>query len=552
VTPVLLEELEEALAEAVRENGWSLPSGQERPALEVPRLAEHGDLATTLPLHLARAARLSPRAVAERLAATLKLGGGRVAAVEVAGPGFLNFRLAPEALRDVLAEILRRGGDYGRTRAGQGLRVQVEFVSANPTGPLNVVNARAAAVGDALVRILRAAGYDAASEFYVNDAGRQVDLLGRSLGARVAERHGRPAALPEDGYQGEYLKDLAAEFPAELVASALAEEDAATFRAWAVERVVAWQRADLERYGVRFDRWVRESELHARRALPEALSLLEARGHVYRKEEAVWFRATAFGDSEDRVLVRANGEPTYFLADIAYHRDKHERGFQRSIDLWGPDHHGHVLRLTAALTALGLPEGFLEVQIVQWVKLLSGGEPVKMSKRAGEFVLLADLVDEVGVDNARYFFLLRSTNAHLDFDLEVAKAESSDNPAYYVQYAHARICSVLRHAAETGHAVPAAEAAPLARLDAPEELDLLRALFHLPQVVTGAARAREPHRVPTYLRGVAESFHRFYQAHRVVSDDAERTAARLALCAGVRQVLRNGLGLLGVSAPERM
>ncbi len=549
---MLLERLEDALVDAARKNGWSLPGPGERPSLEVPRLVEHGDLSSNLALNLAREAKRPPRAVAEQLVASLELDAAIVAGVEIAGPGFINFRLAPAALRATLGEVLARGAEYGRTSAGAGLAVQIEFVSANPTGPLNVVNARAAAVGDALVRLFRFAGYQAASEFYVNDAGRQVDLLGLSLQARLAERWGRAASLPEDGYAGEYLRELAAEFPEAEVAAALAEKDAAICRRWGLDRMVAWQKADLERYGVRFDRWYRESELHARGALDRALAELSARGHVYEEEGATWFRSTAFGDSEDRVLVRQNGEPTYFLADIAYHREKHERGFRQVVDLWGPDHHGHVLRLTAALEAMGLPKGFLEVQIVQWVKLLRGGEPVKMSKRAGDFVLLSDLVEEVGADNARYFFLLRSTNAHLDFDLEVAKAQSNDNPAYYVQYAHARIASILRHAAESGRPLRPEEAPPVERLLEKEELALCKELFHFPQVVSGAARAREPHRVPTYLRGLAETFHRFYQAHRVVTDDAELTQARLALCAGVRQVLRNGLALLGVSAPERM
>src|SRR5262249_50865779 len=326
----------------------------------------------------------------------------------------------------VLLEVLRDGERYGRSNDGAGLPAMVEYVSANPTGPMNVVNARAAAIGDALVRLLAATGHDAKSEFYVNDSGRQVDLLGLSFQARYREHIGRPGAFPEDGYQGAYVTELAAEFPPDEAEAGLADPKAQRFRQWSLERMLAWQRADLEHYGMRFDVWFRESALHAGGKLEAALAELTARGHVFESEGAQWFRSTAFGDEKDRVLVRSNGEPTYFLADIAYHRDKCERGFKKVIDLWGPDHHGHVHRLQSALTAIGLPEGFLEVVIVQFVKLLSGGEPVKMSKRAGEFVTLRELVDEVGADSARYFFLMRSATPPLDFDLDPARNQSAD------------------------------------------------------------------------------------------------------------------------------
>jgi arginyl-tRNA synthetase len=551
MTVALRERLEAALADALRANGWSTPPGDEL-SLDVPRQPEHGDLSSNVALGLAKTAGRPPRQVAEKILASLSLDASDVAATEIAGPGFINFRLAPEALRRVLLEVLERGADYGRSNLGRGRKMQVEFVSANPTGPLNVVNARAAAVGDALLRIFRFTGHDAASEFYVNDAGRQVELLGLSLQARLAEAHGRTVPFPEEGYLGDYLTELAGRFPAEEVGAALADSSAERCRTWALDEMLAWQKRDLERYGVRFDRWFRESELHAGGALPQTLEDLRSRGHVYEKDGASWFRSSAFGDSEDRVLVRQNGEPTYFLADIAYHRSKATRGFAHVIDLWGPDHHGHIVRMQAALEALGLGKDYLEVQIVQWVKLLRGGEPVKMSKRAGDFVLLSDLLDEVGTDNARYFFLLRSTTAPLDFDLDVAKAQNNDNPAYYVQYAHARISSLIRHAAESG--VPRLEdpAHVVDRLVEAEEFDLCKALFHFPHVLQGAARTREPHRVPTFLRGLAESFHRFYQVHRVVSDDRDLSQARLALAEGVRQTLANGLTLLGVAAPERM
>ena len=552
MSTVLLDLLGEALIDAARKNGWNPPGGEDRVPIEVPRDPSHGDFATNLALVLSKQVKKSPREVAEMLIASLPVGDDLIAGVDVAGPGFINFRLAPRALHGVLLEILHTGPSYGTSDGGKGVVAQVEYVSANPTGPMNVVNARAAAIGDALVRLLAATGHEAKSEFYVNDAGRQIELLGQSFQARYRERLGRPGAFPEDGYQGDYVKDLVADFPAAEAEAALADPKASRFASWALERMLRWQREDLEHYGMRFDHWARETALHEGGKLELALGELESRGHVYEQDGAKWFRSTAFGDEKDRVLVRQNGEPTYFLADIAYHRDKFDRGFRKVIDLWGPDHHGHVHRLQSALTAIGLPEGFLEVVIVQFVKLLSGGEPVKMSKRAGEFVTLRELVDEVGADNAKYFFLMRSATTPLDFDLDLAKKQSDENPAYYVQYAHARISSLVRYAEGHGVEAPARPAERVSLLDAPEELALLKELALFPDVVRGAARAREPHRLPTYLARTAESFHRFYHVHRVVTPDRELSEARLLLCLAARQVVKNGLGLLGVSAPERM
>jgi len=549
---VLLDVLGEALADAARQNGWELPSGGTRAPLTVPSDPTHGDLATNLALLLSKSVKRPPREVAQKLIDSLPVGKGVLAGVDIAGPGFINFRLAPAALHGVLLEVLAQGEGYGQSGDGAALPIMVEYVSANPTGPMNIVNARAAAIGDALVRLLSASGHASKSEFYVNDAGRQVDLLGLSIQARYREHIGQPGAFPEDGYQGSYVTELAAEFPREEAAAALADPKATRFREWSLERMLAWQREDLAHYGMSFDRWFRESDLHAGGKLDQALATLEKRGHVYDSEGAKWFRSTAFGDEKDRVLVRSNGEPTYFLADIAYHADKYERGFRKVIDLWGPDHHGHVHRLQSALVALGLPEGFLEVLIVQFVKLLSGGEPVKMSKRAGEFITLRELVDEVGADNARYFFLMRSATTPLDFDLDLAKKQSDENPAYYVQYAHARIASLVRYAEGHGIEAPRDPAERVGLLDAPEELAVLKELALFPDIVRGAARAREPHRIPAYLQRASESFHRFYHVHRVVTEDRERSQARLLLCLGARRVLANGLGLLGVSAPERM
>jgi arginyl-tRNA synthetase len=549
---VLLDVLGEALADAARQNGWEPPSGGDRVPLTVPSDPAHGDLASNLALLLSKSVKRPPREVAQKLIDSLPVGKDVLAGIDIAGPGFINFRLAPPALHGVLLEVLAQGERYGQSSDGASESAMVEYVSANPTGPMNVVNARAAAIGDALVRLLAATGHAVKSEFYVNDSGRQVDLLGLSFQARYREHVGKPGVFPEDGYQGAYVTELAAEFPATEAEAALADPKATRFREWSLERMLEWQRADLEHYGMRFDRWYRETDLHAGGKLEAALAELVARGHVFESEGAKWFRSTAFGDEKDRVLVRSNGEPTYFLADIAYHRDKFERGFRKVIDLWGPDHHSHVHRLQSALTAIGLPEGFLEVMIVQFVKLLSGGEPVKMSKRAGEFVTLRELVDEVGADNARYFFLMRSATTPLDFDLDLAKKQSDENPAYYVQYAHARIASLVRYAEGHGIEAPANPADRVGLLDAPEELALLKELALFPDVVRGAAKAREPHRIPAYLARVSESFHRFYHVHRVVTEDRARSEARLLLCLAARRVLANGLGLLGVSAPERM
>jgi len=537
--------------------------------LAVPRDPDHGDWTTNLAMTLAKPLRRPPRAIAEALAAVFP-ESDVVARPEVAGPGFLNFRYTPAFVESLPARITGAGEAFGHSDFGIGERILVEYVSANPTGPLNVVNARAAAVGAALVRLLRAAGHDADGEFYVNDAGRQVDLLGESMAARFAERVGAERPLPAEGYQGEYVRTLAARLPESEARVALAAKNGAEwFRDRALEHMLAWQRRDLGDYGAEFSRWFRESEVHASGAVEDTLRELEARGETYRARaaevdhsggapdaeeraeaagEATYLRTSRYGDDKDRVVVKSSGVPTYLLPDIAYHRDKHARGYRRAIDLWGPDHHGYVARMKAAMQALGYGADFLEVLIVQQVNLLSNGQPVKMSKRAGEFISLRDLMDEVGPDNAKFFFLLRSTGAHLDFDLDVAKQQNDENPAYYVQYAHARISAVLRFGAEKG-LTPSA--GPVG-LEAAEEIALVRKLASFPEVVRGAAFAREPHRIPTFLMETAAEFHRFYHACRVVTDDVARSRARLLVCEAARTVLRNGLALMGVSAPERM
>ncbi len=547
---MILSYLNEAVRSAAREAGFEPPM---RVDLETPRDRAHGDLATNLAMQLAKEARTAPRAVAEAIVARLQtsLDPARVSQVSVAGPGFINFTLSPELVRGALEDILAQGGAYGRSDWGQGRAVLLEYVSANPTGPMNVVSARAAAVGDSLTRLFRACGFDARSEFYVNDAGNQVRLLGESLLARLKEADGEAFEIPENGYQGEYLRDLAqAMSPQER--SGLRALEAGTPGACArhaLTTLQARQRQDLERFGVHFDRFFLETELHAAGEVERALRDLESRGLIFEQDGARWFASTRFGDDKDRVVMRANGEPTYFLADAAYHRSKHERGFELALDFFGPDHHGTIPRLMAAVEALGYSKEWLEVRIIQQVNLHQGGKAMDMSKRKGILVTLGELLDDVGADVARFFFLMRGVSTHLDFDLDLAREHSDKNPVYYVQYAHARVCSVERFAAENG--IQAGQA-DLARLQEPEELTLIKTLMQLPLMVELAVRSREPQRMTQYLIGVAQDFHPFYQRHRVVTDDPALSAARLRLVQGVRLVLANGLKLIGISAPERM
>jgi arginyl-tRNA synthetase len=563
--------LTDGLLAALRAQGVLSDERPPRIELAIPRERAHGDWTTNVALLAAKQAGEKPRALAERLAADFPRDPELFAAVEVAGPGFLNFRYAPAFLDRLPSRILEAGDAFGHSDQAHGLAIQVEYVSANPTGPLNVVSARAAAVGSALVRLLRATGHRAEGEFYVNDAGNQVELLGASVAARFAERVGVVRPFPENGYLGAYIGDLAASLPEAEGRAALARADgAARFGTQALERMLEAQRRDLADYGAEFAVWFRESRLHERGEVQAALAALESRGMIYRavdpefdrsggprgaeaeysREPATYVRSGQFGDDKDRVVVKSNGVPTYLLPDIAYHRDKRARGFRHAIDLWGPDHHGHILPLKASLSALGLETDFLEVLIVQQVNLLSAGQPVKMSKRAGEFIMLRDLMEDVGADCAKFFFLMRSTGAHLDFDLDLARRQNDENPAFYVQYAHARIASVIRYAAERG--LTPLENSQSAALEDAAEISLARQLAAFPEVVRGAAMAREPHRIPAYLMETAAEFHRFYHACRVVSDDVPRSRARLRLSAATAAVLRNGLALMGVSAPERM
>ncbi len=523
---------------------------------DVPPDPALGDLATSVAMALARPWRRAPAAIARDIADHLRHHSPvPLIDVAVAGSGFVNVRLDPGWLYDVAAGLASRGPQAALPDVGGGRRVQVEFVSANPTGPMNVVNARAAAVGDALARLLGAVGYRVTREYYVNDAGRQARLFALSVGARLAEMLGEPAELPPDAYQGEYVKELAEELLArhpELSRMA-PEERAAFLESEAVEGMVQRQREDLEAFGVRFDVWFRERSLYESGAVHRTLEELARRGFLYEAEGARWVRTTAFGDDKDRVVVKSDGELTYVASDVAYHVDKFQRGFDHVIDIWGPDHHGYVARIKASLAALGLDPGRLEVIILQLVTLTRSGQAVRMSKRAGEFVTMRALLEEVGPDAARYFFLSRSPTSPLEFDLDLARLKTMENPVYYVQYAHARICSVFRQAGnQEVEAAGTATPRQLAVLTEPLELSLLRALADYAEAVVEAAGRREPHRVVEYLFRLASAFHGFYNQHRLLDPDPGLRRARLGLALACRNVLAHGLGLLGITAPERM
>ncbi len=521
--------------------------------IEVPGNPEHGDFATNIAMTMARAEKKAPRQIAEVLVATLG-ASPLLDKVEVAGPGFINFTLAPVCWYEVLDDIMARGWRYGTSRVGQGQKVQVEFVSANPTGPLHIGHGRGAAVGDAVASILQAAGFDVQREYYVNDAGNQVATLGRSIWLRLRELHGEQISFPEDGYQGEYIRKLATSMRDESP-EAINQEEAEAIKlcsAYGVSKVLDWIATDLKAFGITFDNWFSEQSLYDRNMVATELAKLAEKGLSYERDDAVWLRTTDFGDDKDRVLIKSDGSPTYFASDVAYHMEKFDRGFDRVIDVWGADHHGYVPRMKAVVAGLGHPAEDLQVLLIQMVNLLRDGQPYTMGKRSGNFVTLHDVVDEVGKDACRFFFLMRRSDSQLDFDLELAKRQSSDNPVYYVQYAHARVCSINRTAAEQGVDLPASGTADLSCLTLAEELALAKHLARYPETVVGAAQTCEPHRIVYYLQELAAQFHSYYNRQRVLVEDAQITRARLSLVNGVRIVLANALNLLGVDAPERM
>ncbi len=566
------------------------PGALPEPQVERTKDRAHGDFATNLALLLAKPARARPRDLAERLVAALP-ASSLVERVEIAGPGFVNFFLGDAAYLALVPEILAAGHGYGRSRLGEGRRVQVEFVSANPTGPLHVGHGRGAAYGAVVADLLAAVGYEVHREYYVNDAGRQMDILATSVWLRYLELCGEDMDFPSNGYKGDYVWDIAATLHREH-GDAYRVDSAQVFAALppderpgldggdkeahidgliaAAKRLLGDHRyrycfelglnvilddirEDLAEFGVDYQEWYSERSLAERGAVNRAIERLREAGQVYERGGALWFRSSAFGDEKDRVVVRENGQTTYFASDIAYHMDKLERGFERVIDIWGADHHGYVPRVKAALTALGDDASRLDVLLVQFAILYRGGERAQMSTRSGEFVTLRELRKEVGRDAARFFYVMRRCEQHLDFDLDLAKSQSTDNPVYYVQYAHARVCSVLRQAADKGLAVdPSPGATNLERLAEGHEQALLRTLARYPEVIETAAVNHEPHLLTTYLRELANDLHTYYNAHQFLVDDRGLRDARIKLILAVRQVLRNGLGLVGVSAPEAM
>ncbi len=544
-----------------------------------PKLPEHGDFATNLALQLAKPLKRNPREIAQALVGALPVSSV-VERAEVAGAGFINLFLKSDAKRAVVRQVLLQGAAYGSIAFGQGEKVQVEFVSANPTGPLHVGHGRGAAYGASLANVLVAAGFEVQREYYVNDAGRQMDILALSTWLRYLEMQGVVVPFPPNAYQGDYVRDMAASIAAahgkrylrsaeqvmqgvpdcesdpeghldQLIVNAKQAlgEDYAYVHDFALNEQLGDCRNDLVEFGVTFDHWFSERSLYDGGQVARALARLEAAGHLYEQDGAKWFRSTAFGDEKDRVVQRENGQYTYFASDIAYHLNKFERGFDLAIDVWGADHHGYIPRVKGALSALGVDAQRLTVALVQFAVLYRDGKKASMSTRAGDFVTLRQLRQEVGNDAARFFYVLRKSDQHLDFDLDLAKSQSNDNPVYYVQYAHARICSVLE---EWGGHVPDLQGSALAALDSGQELALLRHLMDFPQIIEDAARDLAPHAIAFYLKDLAGAFHSYYNSVRFLVEDQAVREARLALVAAVRQVLANGLRMLGVSAPSKM
>lgn len=522
-------------------------------SIEVPR-SDFGDWATNIAFLLSREARKSPVEIAKILVEQLP-ASSLVEKIELAGGGFINFFLSPAYIVQELSEILTRGADYGRQELGQNEMVQVEFVSANPVGPLHLGHGRWAAVGDSLANLLEKVGYQVVREFYVNDAGTQMEVFARSVSARYLELLGKEVVFPEDGYRGHYIYDIAQEIidkHGDKFVSWKPEEREKTFRELAYEQVLSHLEKTLLKLGVKFDVWFKERSLYQENKIEKTIELLKKKGFVYEKEGAVWLETTRFGDDKDRVLIRESGEPTYFAADIAYHMNKRERGFKKVIDIWGADHHGYVSRMKAAMKALGYEEDFLEVIIGQLVNLYRGGQPVRMSKRTGEMITLEELMEEVGADVIRYYFASRDTNSPLDFDIELAKKESSENPVFYIQYAHARLASLFRKAEEKGIDLSSLSLDSLVELKEKEEINLAKKLFLFPYMVEVAARTRAPFRLTNYALELASLFHVFYTECRVIGAKGKLEEARLLLSKATKIVLSETLRLLGIKAPQKM
>jgi arginyl-tRNA synthetase len=545
----------EKAAQAAREAGKLKYNEIPDFVVEVPREKEHGDFASNIALVLAKEANMPPREVGSVILEYLDTAFTFVEDTDIAGPGFINFKLRPSWLYPALETADRKDKAFGCSNIGQGKKVQVEFVSANPTGSLHMGNARGAALGDTIANILEAAGYDVSREYYINDAGNQIDNFGLSLEARHFQLLGREAEIPENGYHGEDLIETMRHLIAQVGDKYLdVEED---FRRemlvdFALEEKIKEIRETLQEFGVEYDVWFSERTLHEDGSIEKVLQELQEKGYLYESEGALWLKTTLFGDTKDEVVVRANGTPTYFAADIAYHKNKFERGFDWVINVWGADHHGHVPRMKGAVEALGYKREQLDVVIMQLVRLFSGDETLRMSKRSGQYITLKELIDEVGKDAARFFFIMRASESHLDFDMDLAKSQSSDNPVYYVQYAHARICSILRQAVAQDVKVLRAFKINCYCLNQPAEIDLMRKIADFPGVVKAAAETLEPHRLTHYAIELAQLFHKFYGECRVLTEDVDIQNARIVLVNVTRIALRNVLEMIGVEAPERM
>ncbi|MCD7951606.1 MAG: arginine--tRNA ligase [Synergistaceae bacterium] len=555
----MTDELKQALDTAVKavaaEKNYQIPEGF-IVRLERPRQEGHGDWATNIAMQLSKPFGVKPRDLAEDIIAKLPKDSV-IERAEVAGPGFMNFTLSSNWVTETVKNAIEKGDGYGRSNVGGGRRIQVEFVSANPTGPLHMGHGRGAAVGDITASLLDFAGYNVEREYYINDAGLQMELLGKSAQARYFEALGRAeeAPMPEDGYHGDYMSDIAKSY-VEKYGDSLAqkplEETLPFFSEETGRLVLELIKKDLEDFGVKFDVWFSEKSLYDDNLVEPAMQALKERGYAYEDEGALWFRSTMFGDDKDRVLIRSNGMPTYFTSDVAYLKNKYDRGFEKNIYVWGADHHGYVPRLKSVNKAFGFPDDGIDVPLIQMVNLLRDGKPVQMSKRAGTIVTLREIMDEVGRDAARFFFVIRRCDSTVDFDLELAKKASSENPVFYIQYAHARICSIRRELAERGIPMPTMEDFDVSLLTDPTEINLAKAVSRFPEEIMKAAEETAPHRLVYYATELAEAFHAFYNAQRVLGVEENVMKSRILLMEAARVTLKNALGILGVSAPEKM
>ncbi len=549
VQQTIKEAIQQAILRAQLTDAEAIPAIH----LESPRDKANGDYATNIAMQLTKLAKKPPRAIAEAILENLETAGTVIEKIEIAGPGFINISICKDYLADVAKAVLAQGDKFGRSNAGENEKIQVEFVSANPTGDLHLGHARGASVGDSLCNVLDFAGYNVSREYYINDAGNQINNLAHSLEARYKQALGLEAEMPEDGYHGQDIIDIAGAMATEHGDALLqksAEERFTFFRSHGLKVELAKLQQDLADFRVSFDEWYSETSLYENGKIEVALNKLRENGHVYEDEGATWFRSTTFGDDKDRVLIKNDGSFTYLTPDVAYHEDKISRGFDKLINIWGADHHGYIPRMKAAIQALGYDRETLEVNIIQMVQLYKDGEKMKMSKRTGKAVTMRELVEEVGLDAVRYFFAMRSGDSHMDFDLDLAVSQSNENPVYYAQYAHARISSILRSAEEQGFS---ASEEQLTLLQAEREIDVLKKMGDFPQVVADAAKLRSPHRIATYIQELAAAFHSFYNAEKVLdASNEDMTRARLALITAVRTTIANALRLIGVSAPEKM